>query len=43
LLAKIARADVLVLDDWAIAPITDTERRDLLEDSSTATALARRS
>ena len=31
LLAKIARADVLVLDDWAIAPITDTERRDLLE------------
>lgn len=31
LLAKIARADVLVLDDWAIAPITDPERRDLLE------------
>ncbi len=31
LLAKIARADVLVLDDWAIAPITDIERRDLLE------------
>jgi DNA replication protein DnaC len=31
LLAKIARADVLVLDDWAIAPITDSERRDLLE------------
>jgi DNA replication protein DnaC len=31
LLAKLARADVLVLDDWAIAPITDTERRDLLE------------
>jgi DNA replication protein DnaC len=30
-LAKIARADVLVLDDWAIAPITDSERRDLLE------------
>lgn len=31
LLAKIARADVLILDDWAMAPITDVERRDLLE------------
>ena len=31
LLARIARADVLVLDDWAMAPITDAERRDLLE------------
>jgi DNA replication protein DnaC len=31
LLAKLARADVLVLDDWAMATITDTERRDLLE------------
>jgi len=31
LLAKIARADVLVLDDWAMAPTTDLERRDLLE------------
>jgi DNA replication protein DnaC len=31
LLAKLARADVLVLDDWAIAPVTDSERRDLLE------------
>lgn len=30
-LAKIARADVLVLDDWAMAPINDVERRDLLE------------
>jgi DNA replication protein DnaC len=30
-LVKIARADVLVLDDWAMAPITDIERRDLLE------------
>lgn len=30
-LAKIARADVLILDDWAMAPITDVERRDLLE------------
>jgi DNA replication protein DnaC len=30
-LAKIARADVLVIDDWAMAPINDVERRDLLE------------
>jgi DNA replication protein DnaC len=31
LLAKLARADVLVLDDWAMTPITDVERRDMLE------------
>lgn len=31
LLARFARIDVLVLDDFAIAPISDTERRDLLE------------
>ena len=31
LLTRFARADVLVLDDWAMAPVTDTERRDLLE------------
>lgn len=31
LLARVARIDVLVLDDFAIAPITDLERRDLLE------------
>jgi DNA replication protein DnaC len=31
LLAKLARADVLVLDDSAMAAITDAERRDLLE------------
>jgi DNA replication protein DnaC len=30
-LARLARADVLVLDDWAMAPIKDDERRDLLE------------
>jgi len=30
-LAKIARAHVLVIDDWAMAPINDVERRDLLE------------
>jgi len=30
-LAKLARADVLVVDDWAMAPIKDDERRDLLE------------
>lgn len=31
LLARVARVDVLVIDDFAIAPISDTERRDLLE------------
>jgi DNA replication protein DnaC len=31
LLARIARVDVLVLDDFAIAPLADTDRRDLLE------------
>lgn len=31
LLGKLARADVLVLDDWAMTAITDAERRDLLE------------
>jgi DNA replication protein DnaC len=31
LLARIARVDVLVIDDFAISPISDTERRDLLE------------
>ena len=31
MLAKIARADVLVIDDFAMTPITDAERRDLFE------------
>mgnify|MGYP001588626847 CR=1 FL=1 len=31
LLARIAKCDVLVLDDFAIAPLTDDGRRDLLE------------
>jgi DNA replication protein DnaC len=31
LLAKLARADVLVIDDWAMAPLKDQERRDFLE------------
>lgn len=31
LLARIARIDVLVIDDFAIAPISEPERRDLLE------------
>jgi DNA replication protein DnaC len=30
-LSRFARVDVLVLDDWAMAPIKDDERRDLLE------------
>src|SRR5207244_3878566 len=31
LLAKLARLDVLVIDDWGLAPVQDPERRDLLE------------
>ncbi len=31
LLAKLARLDVLVLDDWGLTPVQDAERRDLLE------------
>jgi DNA replication protein DnaC len=30
-LNRLARVDVLVLDDWAMAPVKDEERRDLLE------------
>lgn len=30
-LAQLARIDVLILDDWAVAPIAPTERNDLLE------------
>ncbi len=31
LLARFAKIDVLVLDDWGLAPVKDAERRDLLE------------
>jgi DNA replication protein DnaC len=31
LLARFARVDVLVLDDWGLAPLRDQERRDVLE------------
>jgi DNA replication protein DnaC len=31
LLTKLARLDVLVVDDWGLAPVQDAERRDLLE------------
>jgi DNA replication protein DnaC len=31
LLARLARIDVLVLDDWGLAPLTDAQRRDILE------------
>lgn len=31
LLARFARTDVLVLDDWGLAPVAETDRRDLLE------------
>ena len=28
---RLARLDVLVIDDWGLAPVQDQERRDLLE------------
>lgn len=31
LLARLARVEVLVIDDWAMAPMTDAERRDIWE------------
>jgi DNA replication protein DnaC len=31
LLGRLAKIDVLVLDDWGLAPVKDQERRDLLE------------
>lgn len=31
LLGKLAKVDVLVLDDWGLAPLREPERRDLLE------------
>lgn len=31
LLSKLAKIDVLVLDDWGLAPLTDIQRRDVLE------------
>lgn len=30
-LARLAKTNLLVLDDWGLAPLTDPERRDLLE------------
>jgi DNA replication protein DnaC len=30
-LAKLAKLDLLAIDDWLLAPLTDAERRDLLE------------
>jgi DNA replication protein DnaC len=31
LLARLGRVDVLLVDDWVMAPLADTERRDFLE------------
>jgi DNA replication protein DnaC len=31
LLARLSRVDVLVVDDWAMAPLTENERRDFWE------------
>ena len=30
-LARLAKTDVLLIDDWGLAPLTDESRRDLLE------------
>jgi DNA replication protein DnaC len=32
LLQRLSRIDVLVIDDWAMAPLAETERRDFCED-----------
>jgi DNA replication protein DnaC len=42
-LTKLARLDVLVIDDWGLAPVQDQERRDLLEILEDRYAPARRS
>ena len=31
MLARLSRIDVLVVDDWAMAPLTENERRDFWE------------
>lgn len=31
LLARLSRIDVLAIDDWAMAPLTEPERRDFRE------------
>jgi len=31
LLARLSRIDVLVIDDWAMAPLSEPERRDFWE------------
>jgi DNA replication protein DnaC len=30
-LLRLARIDVLIVDDWAMAPLNEIERRDFLE------------
>ena len=31
MLTRLAKLDLLAIDDWLLAPLTDAERRDLLE------------
>ena len=40
LLARLGRTDVLVIDDWAMAPLTESERRDFWEICETVTRSA---
>jgi hypothetical protein len=43
LLIKLAKTDVLIIDDWGFAPPRDQERKELLESPRTATGTGRRS
>ena len=42
-LARLSRIDVLVIDDWAMASLSEPERRDFWEICETATKCVRRS
>jgi hypothetical protein len=42
LLYRLGRVDVLIVDDWAMAPLAEIERRDLLEICDERSRLARR-
>lgn len=42
LLLRLSRNDVLVVDDWAMSPLSETERRDFWESANTVTRRAQR-
>jgi DNA replication protein DnaC len=41
LLARLSRIDLLVIDDWVMAPLSEPERRDFWEICEAATRSAR--